>query len=186
MRFDQYLRQSRQTFPSPRKMTSNPFLLIPIHLGQPLVWFVLSRHCLFLTFHIEWRTDWVCVCVWSRLACGSWDSVMLSVQLSCSVVSPSLQPYGLQHARPPCPSSVPTACSNSCPLSRWCYPTIPSSVVPFPSCLQSCPASGSFLANQFFTSGGQSTGVSASASVLAMTIQDWFPSGLIDSCCGLC
>ena len=88
-----------------------------------------------------------------------------SVQFSCSVVSDSLTPYGLQHARLPCPSSTPGACSNSCPLSRWCHPTI-SSVVPFSSCLQSFPESGSFPMSWFCASGGQSIGVSASASVL--------------------
>ena len=105
-----------------------------------------------------------------------------SVQFSCSVVSDSLLPHWLQHARSPCPSSTPGACSNSCPSSRWCHPTISSSVIPFSSCLQSCPASGSFPMSQFFLSGGQSTGVSASASVLPMNIQGWFPlvlTGLI-------
>ena len=97
---------------------------------------------------------------------------------SRSVVSNSLQPHGLQHARLPCPSPSPRACSNSCPLSRWCHPTISSSVVPFSSCLQSFPASGSFLMSQFFASGGQSIGASASASVLPMNIQDWIPFGL--------
>ena len=185
MRFDQCLQQSRQTFPSPRKFPSIPFLLIPIHLGQPLFWFGLSRLYLFLNFYAERRMDWICVCVWFLLACGSWDSFMLSVQFSRSVMSDSLQPHGLQHARLPCLSSTPGAYSNSCPSSLWCHPTISSSVVPFPSCLQSFPASGSFLVSQFFTSGGQRIGVSASASVLPMDIQDWFPSGLTDSCCGL-
>ena len=99
------------------------------------------------------------------------------VQFSCSVVSDSLQPHGLQHVRPHCPSPTPGACSNSCPSSQWCHPTISSSVIPFSSCLQSFPASGSFQMSQFFTSGGQSIGVSASASVLPMNIQDWFPLG---------
>ena len=98
-----------------------------------------------------------------------------SVQFSHSVMTDSLQPHGLQHDRPPCPSPTPRACSNSLPLSRCCHPTIPSSVVPFSSCLKSFPASGSFPISQFFTSGGQSIGVSASASVLSVTIQDWFP-----------
>ena len=98
-----------------------------------------------------------------------------SVQFSCSVVSDSLWPQGLQHARPPCASPTPRACSNSYPSSRWCHPTISSSVISFSSCPQSCPASGSFQVSQFFTSGGQSIGVSASASVLPMYIQDWFP-----------
>ena len=101
-----------------------------------------------------------------------------SVQFSRSVVSNSLRPHGLQHTRPPCPSPTPKAYSNSCPLSRWCLPTISSSVVPFSSRLQSFPASGSFPMSQFFTSGGQSIGVSTSASVLPMNIQDWFPLGL--------
>ena len=85
--------------------------------------------------------------------------------------------HGLQHARPPCPSPTPRAYSNSCPLNPWCHPTISSSVVPFFSCSQSFPASGSFQMSQFFTSGGQSVGVSTSASVLPMNIQDWFPLG---------
>ena len=99
-----------------------------------------------------------------------------SVQLS-SVVSGSLQPHGLQHTRPPCPSTTPRLYSNSCPLSQWCQLTISSSVVPFSSCLQSFPASGSFQMSQFFASGGKSIGASASASVLPMNIQDWFPLG---------
>ena len=100
-----------------------------------------------------------------------------SVQFSYSVMSDSLRPHESQHARPPCPSPTPRACSNSCPLSRWCHPTISSSVIPFSSCLPSFPASGSFPMSQFFTSGGQSVGVSASASVLSMNIPDWFPLG---------
>ena len=100
-----------------------------------------------------------------------------SVQFSCSVVSNSLRPHGLQHSRPPCPSPTPGAYSNSCPLSPWCHPTISSSVFPFSSCLQSFPASGSFHINHFFASAGQTIGVSASASVLPMNIQDLFPLG---------
>ena len=99
---------------------------------------------------------------------------------SCSVVSDSLWPHGLQCTRLPCPSLTPGACSNSWPLSRWYHPTISPSVIPFSSCLQSFPASGSFPVNQFFTSRGQSIGASASASVLQMNIQDWFPLGWID------
>ena len=104
-------------------------------------------------------------------------STFSSVQFSHSVMSDSLQPHGLQHARPPCPSSTPGAYSNSCPLSRWCHPTISSSVFPFFSCPQSFPASGSFQMIRFFASGGQSIGVSPSASVLPMNIQDWFHLG---------
>ena len=104
-----------------------------------------------------------------------------SVQFSHSVVSDALWPHGLQHTRLPCPSPTPRACSNSCPLSWWCHPTIPSPVVPFSSCLQSFPASRSFPVSQFFASGGQSIGVSAIASILPMNIRDWFPLGLTDS-----
>ena len=100
-----------------------------------------------------------------------------SVQFTHSVVSDSLQPRGLQHTRPPCPSPTLGACSNSCPLSQWCHPTISSSVVPFSSHLQSFPASEYFQMSQFFTSGDQSIGLSASTSVLPMTTQDWFPLG---------
>ena len=100
-----------------------------------------------------------------------------SVQFSRSVVSDSLRPHGLQHARPPCPSPTPRVYSNSCPLNQWCHPTISASFFPFSSRLQSFPASGSFPMSWFFTAGGQSIGVSASASVLPMNIQDWFPLG---------
>ena len=96
----------------------------------------------------------------------------------CSVVSHSLWPHGLQHAKLPLPSQSPRVCSNSCPLSQWCHPTISSFVIPFSSCIYSFPASGSFLISQLFASGGQSIGVSASVSVLPMNIQDWFPLGL--------
>ena len=93
-------------------------------------------------------------------------------------MSDSLQPHGLQHARFPCPSPTAGAYSNSCPLSRWCHPTISSSVIPFSSCFQSFPSSGFFPTSQFFTSGGQSIGASASASVLQWT-RDLFPLGWI-------
>ena len=100
------------------------------------------------------------------------------VQLNHSVVSDSLQPHEQQHTRIPCPSPTPETCSNSCPSSRWCHPTISSSVALFSSCPQSSLASGSFPMNRLFTSGGQSIGASASASVLSMNIQVWFPFGL--------
>ena len=103
--------------------------------------------------------------------------IISSVQFSHSVVTDSLQPNGLQHDTHHCPSPTSEACSNSCPYSQWCHPTISSSVAPFSYWLQSFPASGSFPMSQFFTSGGQSIGVSAS--VLPMNIQDWFPLGLI-------
>ena len=112
----------------------------------------------------------ICVC----------SSLFLSRLLlfSRSVVSSSLQPHGLQRSRLPCPSPFPGACSNSHPSSWWCYPTILSSVIPFSPCLQSFPASGSFPMSQLFASGGQSVGVSATASVLSMNSQGWFPVGL--------
>ena len=110
---------------------------------------------------------------------GSFCKVLFSsVQFGHSVVSNYLRPHGLQHARLPCPSPTPRACSNSHPSSLWCHPTISPSVVPLSSCLQSFPVSGSFLMSQFFTSGGQSIGVSASTVVLPMHIQSWFPLGL--------
>ena len=99
------------------------------------------------------------------------------VQFSHSVMSDSLQPHGLQHTRLPCPLQTPRACSNSFPSSQWCHPTNSSSVFPFSSCPQSFPASGSFQMSQFFASGGHSIGVSASASVLPINIQDWFLFG---------
>ena len=108
--------------------------------------------------------------------CNIWYKIvwyyLVLLLFSHSVVSDSLRPHGLQHARPPCPSPSPRARSNSHSLSQWCHPTISSSVIPF-SCLQSFPASGSFLMSQLLVSGGQS--IAASASVLPMNIQDWFP-----------
>ena len=101
-----------------------------------------------------------------------------SVQFFHSVISDSLQPHRLKHARPPWPSPIPRACSNSCPSSRWCHPMISSSVVPFSSGLQSFPASASFPRSQFFVSAGERIGVSASASFPPMDIQEWFPLGL--------
>ena len=103
--------------------------------------------------------------------------IYISVQFSRSVVSDSFCPLGLQYVRHLCTSPTPGVYSNSCPLSKWCHPAISSSVFPFSSRLQSFPASGSFPMSQFFTSGGQSTGVSALASVLPMNTQDWFPLG---------
>ena len=100
-----------------------------------------------------------------------------SIQFSHSVVSSSLRPHELQHARPPCPSPTPRVYPNSCPLSRWCHPTISSSLVPFSSCLQSFSTSGSFQMSQLFASGGQNIGLSASTSVLPMNTQDWSPLG---------
>ena len=105
------------------------------------------------------------------------NTYSFSVQFSHSVMSNSLRPHGMQHTRLPCPSPTPGAYSNSCPPSRWCHQTISSYVFPFSSHLQSFPESGSFPRHQFFASGGQSIGISASASVLPVNIQDWFPLG---------
>ena len=123
-----------------------------------------------VTYHRHWGH------IWGSLKCLLQRCIQVS-QLVSSVTQlcQALWSHGLQHARPPCPAPTPGVYSNSCPLSQWCHPTISSSVVPFSSCLQSFPASGSFQMSQFFTSGGQSIG--ASASVLSMNIQDWFPLG---------
>ena len=108
----------------------------------------------------------------------------LSVQFSHSVLSDSLQPHGLQHTRPLCPSPTPGVNSDSCPLSQWWHPAFSFSVIPFSSCPQSFPASGSFPLSQLFASGGQSVGVSASTSVIPMNTQDWSPlGGLVGSPC---
>ena len=118
----------------------------------------------------------------SSLTDGFFNTRATCLLFSCSVVSDSLWPHGLQHTRLPCPSPFPGACSDLCPSSQWCHPTISSSHAPFSSCLQSFPTSGSFPMSQFFASGGQSIGASASASasVLSMNIQDWFPLELTD------
>ena len=116
--------------------------------------------------------------MWDKGKEGRWNSPPSAVHFSHLVMSNSLWSHGLQHARLPCPSSTPAVYSNSCPLRRWCHPTNSSSVIPLSSHLKSCPASGSFPVSQLFRSGGQSIGVSASASVLPMNIQDWFPLGL--------
>ena len=106
-----------------------------------------------------------------------WVVICQSLVQFSSVVSGSSQPHEPQHARPSCPSPTPGVYSNSCPSSRWCHPTISSSVTPFSSCPQSFPASGSFQMSQLFASGGQSIGVSASTSALPMNTQDWSPLG---------
>ena len=126
----------------------------------------------------------VCMCVSVCVLLLSADILWkVSALFSHSVTSNSLRPHGLQHARLPCPSPTPRACSNSCPLSQWCHPTISSSVIPFSSCLQSFPVSESFPMSQFFTLGDQNIAASASASALPMNIwKDWFPlrlTGLI-------
>ena len=108
-------------------------------------------------------------------ACNIW---LIVLHCSVSKLCPTLQSHRLKHTRLLCPPLSPRVCSNSCPVSWWCYLTIASSVIPFSSCLQSFPASGSFPVSQLFASGGQSIAVSASASVLPMNIQGWFPLGL--------
>ena len=110
-----------------------------------------------------------------QIPCYLWVAIVQSLcRIWRSVMSHSLRPHGLQHSRLPCPPLSPRVCSNSCPLSRWCPPTTSSCVVPFSSCLQSFPTSGSFPISQFFTSAGQSIGASASASVLSTNIQGQF------------
>ena len=138
-----------------------------VHL-QEKKWLLLNFSCPF--------TSWTC----RQILKVFFNQVhnVSSVQFSHLVMSDSLWPHGLQHTMLPCPSPTPGAYSNSCPLSRWCLPTISSSVIPFSSCLQSFPVSGSFPMSQLFASGGQRNGASASPSVLPMNIQDWFPSGL--------
>ena len=144
---------------------------------------------MFQNVWLEWvkhmpSESYFSLCMYMILVHGEIASVLIvldktsnpksdSVQFSCWVVSDSLQPHELQHTRPPCPTLTPRVHPNPCPLSQWCHPTISSSVVPFSSCLQSFPASGSFQMSQLFASDGQSIGVSASTSVLPVNTQDW-------------
>ena len=149
------------------------FWIVKLRTHRPTFWWTRSTRGkrtwdLLVLLYITWQR-------W--LTHGKLESSH-SVQFSRSVVSDCLWPHGLQHTSLPCPSPTPGAYSNSYPLSQWCHPTISSSVIPF-SCLQSFPASGSFQMSQFFASGGQSIGVSASASVLSMNSEDWFPLGWI-------
>ena len=133
-----------------------------------------SRLCLYLYY--SWNCyyliffHWLCLCTFAIQ--------FSSVQFSHSAILNSLQPHGLQHTRLPCLWQTPKVYSNTCQLSWWRHPTISSSVIPFSSCPQFCPASGFFLMSWLFASGGQNSGASASASVLPMNIQDWFPLGL--------
>ena len=126
------------------------------------------------------RMDWEFGVSRCKLLYIEWISEVLlysTVQFSQSIMSDSLWLHGVQHTRLPCPSPTPRACSNSCPLSLWCNPSISSLAIPFSSYLQFFPTSGSFPMSQIFTSGSQSSGASASASVFPMNIQDWFPLG---------
>ena len=141
--------------PSNHLILSHPLILLPSMFPSIRVFSNES------SLHIRWPKYW--------------SFSINSVQFSCSVVSNSLRPQGLQHTRPPCPSPTPGVYPNSCPLSQWCHPTISSSVIHFSSCLQTLPALGSFPRRQFYASGGQSIGVSASKSVLPMNTQDWSP-----------
>ena len=136
-----------------------------------IIWYQNIHLPSFITF--AWKSSlWIYVCFWWA------PEPFSSVLFSCSVVPDSLWPHGLQHIGLPCPSPTSGAWSDLCPASWWCHPTISSSVIPFSSCLQSFLAWGSFSVSQFFASGAQSIGVSASTSVLPMNIQDWFPLGL--------
>ena len=130
-----------------------------------------------ITFRLNCKF-WLGIISWDQKNRSIPSRKFNSVHFSHSVMSGSLWPNRLQHARLPCPSPTPGAFSNSCPSSRWSYPTILSSVAPFSSCLQSFSASGSFPVSQLFELSGQNIGFSASASVLPMNIQDWFPLGL--------
>ena len=168
-----------------------------INAGPPLVirlpsqaprpyWLTIHILALFLwnfegvSFWLVWHS-----LLWQDTKWKSFSRVRLcnpmecisSVQFSHSVISYSLKPHEPQHARPPCPSPTPRVHPNPRTLSRWCHPAISSSVIPFSSCPQSFPASGSFQMSQLFASGGQSIGISASTSVLPMNIQDWSPLG---------
>ena len=142
------------------------------------LWFSLLSLCLFLELSFNTKRRAKGHLYMHLLNIYFMFGIPCSVQFSRSVLSDSLRLHWLQHARLPCLSPTPRACSNSCPSSWWCHPTISSSVIPFCSCLQSFPASGHFPMSQFFTSCGQSIGASASASVLSTNIQDWFPLGL--------
>ena len=148
-------------------------------------WFFCQSPWLPHVFSVRWQLElledhrWQEVLVrdLSFLLVAALVAIFSSVQFSCSVLSDSLQSHGLQHARPPCPLPTPGVNPNSCPLSWWCHPAISSSVVPFSSCPQSFPASGSFQMSQLFASGSQSIRVSTSASFLPMNILDWSPLG---------
>ena len=129
----------------------------------------MFRECSTVYYYRYYITYIYIVCVYLYIS---------SVQFSLSVMSNSLRHHESQHARPPCPSPTPGVYSNSCLLTWWCHPTISSPVIPFSSCLQSFPESGSFPVSQFLASGGQTIGASASASALPMNIQDWSPLGL--------
>ena len=141
-------------------------------MGKNLLAQLSSMRCINAELKKNWDEQRVQSCIKPSLV--GWVVPFSSVG---QVMSKSLRPHGLQHIRPPCPSPTPEGYSNPRPSSQWCHPVISFSVMSFSSHLQSFPASGSFLMSQFFISGGQSFGASASASVLPMNIQDWFPLG---------
>ena len=153
-------------------------------LASFVIWTGSEPVYLLVSLSLMWRDDHLCLLdlLWglNRLVHGKhlkqYQVYISSVQFSLSVVSDSLRPHELQHARPPCLLPTPGVYSNSWPLSQWCHPIISSPVIPFSSCLQSFSASGSFPVTQFFTSGGQSIGVSALASFLPKNTQGWSPS----------
>ena len=145
--------------------------------GAPFGDVTHGKQCLLALLRPFWVPAFV-ICSQKHL--NKYKTAFSSVQFSRSVVPDSLRPHESQHTRPPCPSPTPGVHPNPCPSSRWCHPTISSSVVPFSSCLQSFPTSGSFPMSQLFASGGQNIGVSASTSVLPVNIQCWFPLGLTD------
>ena len=140
-------------------------------------WIVSSEWCLQFKLRLQGFQWILLIFIHISLLSSLWQYIFSSVQFSHSVVSDSLQPHELQHARLPCPSPTPGVHPNSCASSRWCHPANSSSVIPFSSCPQSLPASGSFPMNELFALGGQSIGVAASASVLPMYTQDWSPLG---------
>ena len=152
--------------PMRRKWKSNPVFLPGKSHEQRGSWWATVHGVTKSWTRLKWLSMHTCMLTWLD------HQIFSSVQSSHSVVSNSLQPHESQHTRPPCPSPTPVVYSNSCPSSRWCHPAISSSVVPFSSCPQFLPASGSFTISQLFAWGGQSIGVSASASVLPMNTQD--------------
>ena len=165
-----------------RESTHRLFEPITLSLIEEVLWYFVSAsisisyESIYSCFERSGYFLSFCVASMNNIALTPWAPFFS--QFSCSVVSDSLRPHGLHAAcLAACPSPASGVYSNSCPLSWWCHPTISSSVIPFSSCLESFPASGSFQMSQFFTSGGQSTGVSASATVLPVNIQDWFPLG---------
>ena len=182
------LLQEYPLFNSNLVLKINPFILFYRLVNDSTTFPVTQTKSLaslwFLPFHIFLHVVTPLIPPWQQMylsvlltPCSPLTLQSSPVQFSCSVVSDSLQPHELQHARPPCPSPTPRVHPNSCPSSQWCHPTISSSVVPFSSCPQSLTASGSFQMSQLFASGGQSIGVSASTSVLSMNTQDWSPLG---------